>query len=95
MKNGVNAIRLTAKILQQLKELGFRFVLIKGYTPGRRTDHIELNHFILKPVIQLPEDPAQKEIYAPIDSDILLDWASSTEGVTAFIERDPSSVSLL
>jgi hypothetical protein len=91
MKNEGTAIRLTAPRLQELKDLGFRFVLIKGYSLNRRSDYIELNHFILVPVVQLPEDPAQKEIYEPIDSEILLDWASSPEGVKAFIERDPKT----
>lgn len=95
MKHGANAIRLTVKILQELKELGFRFVLIKGYSLNRRSDYIELNHFILVPVNQLPEDPAQKEIYEPIESEILLEWASSSEGIKAFVERDPKALSFL
>jgi len=42
-----------------------------------------------KPVNQLPEDPAEKEIYEPIDSEILLDWASSMDsGVVALIQKD-------
>jgi len=90
MKNSTKmGARLTAQNLQELKDLGFHFVLIKGYTPGWRSDHIELNQFILVPVKQLPEDPAEKEIYEPIDSEILLDWATSTDGGTeAFIRKD-------
>ena len=91
MKNDGSAIRLTLQGLQELKDLGFRFVLIKGYTLDRRSDYIELNHFILVPVKQLPEDPAQKEIYEPIESEILLDWASSPDGIKAFIERGPKT----
>ncbi|HLZ87482.1 MAG TPA: hypothetical protein VKQ52_09590 [Puia sp.] len=88
MKNP-RAPRLTARRLQELKDLGFRFVLIKGYTIDRRSDYIELNHFTLVPVKELPEDPGQKEIYEPIESEILLEWASSPDnGVMAFIESD-------
>jgi hypothetical protein len=92
MKNEVATIRLTAARLQELKDLGFQFVLIKGYSLNRRSDYIELNHFILVPVTELPEDPAQKEIFEPIDSEILLDWANSPEDVTAYIERVPRPV---
>ncbi|MBS1601437.1 MAG: hypothetical protein JST42_02130 [Bacteroidetes bacterium] len=81
-------IRLTKKSLQQLKDHGFRYVLVKGYTPDKRFDYIELNYFTLVPVMELPEDPAQKEIFAPIDSDILDEWASQPEnGIKAFIEE--------
>jgi hypothetical protein len=81
-------IRLTKKSLQQLKDLGFRYVLIKGYTPDKRFDYIELNYFTLLPVMELPEDPAQKEIFAPIDSEILDEWASQPDnGIKAFIEE--------
>jgi hypothetical protein len=79
--------RLTGKVLQDLIDKGFRYMLIKEYSPGRHLDHIQLNHFVLLPVRDLPLDPADKEIYAPIDSEILLDWANSTDhGFKAFIE---------
>jgi hypothetical protein len=69
--------KLTDQTLQELKDEGFQYVLIKDYTPDRRLDHIQLNHFILVPVMQLPTDPGEKEIFAPIDSEVLLDWVSS------------------
>ena len=84
---------MTKKSLQELKELGFRYVLVKGYTPDRRFDYIELNHFTLVPVKELPEDPGQKEIFAPIDSEILDEWASQPEmGIMAFIEGYPKLI---
>jgi hypothetical protein len=90
MQKPKNASRLTKQSLRELKELGFRYVLVKGYTPDRRFDYIELNYFTLVPVKDLPDDPGQKEIFAPIDSEILDDWASQPEkGVKAFIEGYP------
>jgi hypothetical protein len=87
MQKPTAANRLTKQSLEVLKELGFRYILVKGYTPDRRYDYIELNHFTLVPVKELPEDPGQKEIFAPIDSDILQDWASQPDnGIAAFIE---------
>ena len=88
MTNARRGARLTAQNLQNLKDLGFRFVLIKGYTPDWRADSISLNHFILAPVKHLPEDPAEKEIYEPIDSEILLDWATPNSEVIAFIQTE-------
>lgn len=91
MAKSKSAIRLTSKTLQQLKEKGFRYVLVIGYIPDQRHAFIELNHFTLVPVIELPLDPSEKEIYAPIDSEILLDWANSPDDeLIAYIEMSPA-----
>jgi hypothetical protein len=87
MAQSKSAVRLTDQTLQQLKDKGFQYVIVKGYTPDRRLDHIQLNHFILTPVVTLPTEPGEKEIYAPIDSEVLADWASTSDGsFEAYIE---------
>jgi hypothetical protein len=84
------ASRLTNQSLAVLKELGFQYVLVEGYTPDRRNDYVELNHFTLVPVKELPEEPGQSGIFAPIDSDIIREWASQPDnGIKAFIEGYP------
>ena len=89
MENSKSAITLTKKSLQHLKDSGFRFVLIKGYTTDKRVDYIELNYFSLIPVKDLPDDPNKKEIYEPIDSTILMEWANfPDEGLKVVIEKD-------
>jgi hypothetical protein len=89
MERSRSAVRLTEHSLQQLKDSGFRFVLIKGYTTDRRVDYIEVNYFTLVPVEDLPEDPNKKEIYESIDSAILMQWASfPDDGAKVFIETD-------
>ena len=88
MAKSRSAVRLTDQTLQELKDKGFRYVLVIGYIPDQRRSYIQLNHFTLVPVIELPLEPGEKEIYAPIDSDILLDWANSAdEEFIAYIER--------
>jgi hypothetical protein len=79
-------IRLTEKTLQELKDKGFQFVIVKGYTPERRLDHIQLNYFTLVPLKELPTGPGEKEIYAPIDSEVLAEWANLSDGFEAYIE---------
>ena len=87
MADHKSLVRLTKKTLQQLKDKGFHFVLIKGYSLSKKIDYIELNSFRLIPVKELPEDPAEKEIYAPLDSEILLEWTSAGTGtIEAFID---------
>ena len=89
MESSRSAITLTKQSLQQLKDSGFRFVLIKGYTTDRRIDYIEVNYFTLVPVKDLPEDPNKKEIYESIDSDILMQWASFPDyGAKVIIEME-------
>src|SRR6185437_7346600 len=67
MAKSSSGIRLTTQTLQELKDKGFQFVLVKGYAPQRRQDHIQLNDLTLVPVVELPSEPGEKEIYAPID----------------------------
>jgi hypothetical protein len=87
MRKSTTATRLTQQSLRTLRESGFRYVLVSGYTPDRQFDYIALTSFVLVPVKELPEEPGQKGIYAPIDSDILDDWAGQPEnGIKAFIE---------
>jgi hypothetical protein len=87
MARNQSRIKLTDKTLQELKDKGFLYVLIKGYTPAQRNDHIELNGFILVPVRELPDGPGEKEIFAPIDSEVLACWAEpSDDGIEAYIE---------
>lgn len=79
--------KLTKEALQTLVNKGFRYVLVIGYSLDRRQEHIQMNHFILVPVRELPREQGEMEIYAPIDSEILLEWAdSSNKDVNAYIE---------
>jgi hypothetical protein len=87
MAEDKTGVRLTKTTLQQLKDKGFHYVLIKGYSVHKKVDYIELDTFRLIPVKELPQDPAQKEIYASLDSDILLEWTSAGTGsIEAFID---------
>jgi hypothetical protein len=87
MKKPTAGTRLTKHSLRELRELGFRYVLVNGYTPDWQFDYIALSRFILVPVKELPVEPGQKGIYAPIESDILDDWANQPDsGISAFIE---------
>lgn len=77
MVRSASVFPLSRQSLQQLKDKGFRFVLVRSYATDRRVDYIEIHYFTLIPVMQLSDDPNQKEIYEPIDSEILLDWADA------------------
>jgi len=92
MAKSKSPVRLTPQILQDLKRSGYRYVLIKDYAVDRRFDFIQLNNFTLTPVRELPEGPGEKEIYAPIDSEIIEEWANSSDAaLTAYIDL-PSTI---
>jgi hypothetical protein len=70
---------LTVQNLKDLKDRGFRYVLVKGFTMDRRLDYTELRYFMLVPIKDLSDDPNNTGIYEPIESKILQDWASSPD----------------
>jgi hypothetical protein len=87
MEKPGTSTRLTMDRLQKLKSLGFLYMLVRGYSPSRKSDFIELDHFNLVPVKELPKAQGEKGIYAPIDSEIIEDWAQRPEGgISAYIE---------
>jgi hypothetical protein len=93
MRKPDTASTLTKERLRRLKEHGYLYILIKSYTPDRKTDFIELDHFNLVPVKELPEAQGEKGIFAPIDSEILEAWAEQSEGgIKAYIEGYSSYV---
>jgi hypothetical protein len=75
-KNTGKTTVLTQRLLQGLKDNGYRFVLVNGLTSDNRDDYIEPRHFILLPVKELPDDPDKRGIYEPIGSSLLIEWAT-------------------
>jgi hypothetical protein len=71
-------IPLNRKSLEKLELQGFKFVLVKGLTPDHHYEHVEPHCLLLVPVRELPADPAEKDVYAPIRSEILLQWANES-----------------
>jgi hypothetical protein len=67
---------LTLKVLQILIDKGYRFVQVRGISIDKHYEYIEPNCIILIPIHELPTDQAQKDIYEPIGSELLRQWAS-------------------
>lgn len=90
MAKNKSRIRLTNRTLQALKDNGYQFVLVKGYGFNQHPDYLQLNYFTLVPVKTLPQEPGEKEIYAPIDSEVLTEWANSPDNeLEAYIQLEP------
>lgn len=65
----------TQKKLEQLIGKGYRYVQVKGLTTDYHYDYIEPSRIVLIPLRELPADQSAKDIYEPIDSQLLLSWA--------------------
>ncbi len=64
-----------AKTLDDLREKGYKYVQIKGFTIDKHHEYVDPSTLVLFPVRELPLDPLLKEIYEPIESAILYKWA--------------------
>lgn len=70
------------KTLNELIRKGYKYVQIKGVTQDYHYDYVDPNYLLLVPIKDLPQDLAKKDVYADIDSDIILAWARNTEDST-------------
>ena len=76
---GQGALQLDLKMLAKLERKGYKYVQITGLTMDKHYDYIEPHFILLKPIKELPSDPAQKGIYEPINSKILQQWAKEKD----------------
>jgi hypothetical protein len=80
MRNGISeslgAVPFDVHVLENLKSKGYKYVQIKGLTTDKHYDYIEPSFLLLVPLIKLPSDQNQKDIYEPIMSPILEQWAT-------------------
>lgn len=84
----VNTVKLTIQALQILENKGFKFVQVKGLTLDKHYDYVEPHFLLLLPIKELPEDQSKKDIYEPIDSDLLKQWANdSNTNTDVFISK--------
>ena len=72
-------IQFNATVLKKLETDGYRFVQIKGLTVDKHFDYIEPHFMILVPIKDLPADQNNKDIYEPIDSTLLQQWAAEKD----------------
>jgi hypothetical protein len=66
----------TMAALETLRNKGFLYVQIKGFTSDKRLDYMEPRYLLLIPMMALPDEPGKIEIYESIDSKLLQEWAA-------------------
>jgi hypothetical protein len=71
--------KLTPGLLKEMENLGYRYVQVKGLTIDKHFDYIDPHYLVLVPMKELPCDEDKKDIYEPIDSDLLRQWAKNED----------------
>lgn len=82
----------TRAVLETLKDKGFLYVQVKGFTADKRPDYMEPRYLVLIPMKSLPEIPGSIEIYEAINSRLLEEWATHPrEGMQVLISFNKNS----
>lgn len=85
-ENFGRTVALTIQALGDLKERGFQYVRVNAFTKDRRLDYMEPHYIVLVPMHELPDGMDKKGIYEPLDSPVLVSWASHPdEGIEVLI----------
>jgi len=66
----------TIETLEKLKNKGFQYVQVKGFTSDKKLDYMEPRYLLLIPMKTLPVGSGEIEIYESVNSQLLLEWAS-------------------
>ncbi len=78
----ISGTLLSLEALIDIGKKGYKFVQVKSLTVDKHYDYIEPSIIMLVPCKELPTDPAKKDIFEPIDSELLRDWARETNDHT-------------
>jgi len=79
----------TTAVLEKLKQEGFKYVQVKGITTDNHYDYTEPSRILLIPLRELPRSKAQKDVYEPIESQLLEDWALRSDvGAAVVVARE-------
>jgi hypothetical protein len=78
-RNFESAKKLSVSLLKELESSGFQYVQVKGYTMEKQAEYVEPHYFMLVPIRELPSDQEMKDIYEPISSEFLMQWAAETQ----------------
>lgn len=81
-RNFESAKKLSVNLLKELQSSGYQYVQVKGYTLEKQAEYVEPHYFMLVPIRELPSDQEQKDIYEPISSELLVQWAEENQDRT-------------
>lgn len=68
-------ISFSRKELDLLQSKGYQYVQVKGLTIDKHYEYVEPHFLVLVPYKELPTDPLKRDIFEPIKSELLYQWA--------------------
>lgn len=79
LAQGQSVTHFDSAALKELQVNGYKFVQIKGLTVDKHFDYIEPHFIVLVPLKELSTDQDKKDIYEPLPSEILQQWATERD----------------
>jgi hypothetical protein len=67
---------LTTNALNILQQEGYKYLQVQGFTMDHHAEYVEPHYLMLVPVKELT---ANMDIYEPIDSDLINEWAEGSK----------------
>jgi len=68
---------LTSAALDILQEKGYKYLQVQGFTMDHHAEYVDPHYLMLVPMQELPTDQAKKDIYEPINSDLINSWIAT------------------
>lgn len=78
-KNIDNHGTLTIKALDDLKEKGYKYLQVQGFTLDHHPEYIEPNYIMLVPMKSLSSKTNKIDIYEDIGGDTIISWAKRSK----------------
>ena len=78
-KNYDNHCTLTLAALDKLKEKGYQYLQIQGFTMDHHPEYIEPHYLMLVPVKSLTANKATMDVYEEISGETIINWAKRSD----------------
>ena len=89
MRKGITESSSTApfnlKMLKKIEADGFKYVQVKGLTLDKHYDYVEPHFLVLVPMKELPHEQQYKDIYEPVKSELLEQWAVENDDAVEIV----------
>ncbi len=90
MRKGISEAKLGTVVLDvraliKLKQMGYKYVQVRGLTVDRHYEYIEPHFLVLIPFKQLSSDMEDKGIYEPLESELIFQWATEINDFTEIL----------
>jgi hypothetical protein len=68
---------LTSEALANLKEKGYRYLQVQGFTLDHHPEYVEPHYLMLVPFKTLSNSQGKMDIYEDINSDMIQEWVNT------------------